>query len=500
MQYHVSKLKAEKYKTTNKIQRLKCFTSERQYGFKHGDLITNEHVLAVICYCDWSQSSHFSEFSNTFRQASTFETIQSIKSRNQQYAIWSRLLCQAVEIFGQDANYYEIRGPFYHGAKQQFVLSRMDILVYAPFSTTKSIGIATMFAMMGNGDDGMVMQLNNHSTFDHSRLKSFNCCWISGYPEEREYLYFGGGHKIRVEGIRMLQSANNYETYCRVLFYFACMFNGAAMNDDVEIPTGDGFILRQLITGRFQASSFFIPPEILDMFRVMIDQVTKITLNIHQLKSHFAKLWKSLTIIGNGDGQRRQSLFHTKPPLQHNYIMPNKSPLFDIKPKKPPLFDQCEQSFLFPNIKTIIIDFTESDNKTDVAECIEKDWKFDIKWLIDNIYDAQLFTKNDLEIILTATHKKGEQIGNKEIFEILSLKDLYKKDKQLYVEWKKNETNSKLKRDLVTIAGHKTGSVIDLLDELDQKPNEIDYRSKTEYVSLQPQTMSKMKQLLSNYQ
>eukprot|EP01084_Bolivina_argentea_P198267 339562_1 len=106
----ISICKTSKYLTTKKIRSSKATpdygaqliehdrNDRLRYGITAGTSITFHHILAVILYCDWSDLC--SEFSSTFRKKKFYHSIQFVKEKNREYAHWSRLLRELVEIFG----------------------------------------------------------------------------------------------------------------------------------------------------------------------------------------------------------------------------------------------------------------------------------------------------------------------------------------------------------------------------------------------------------------
>ena len=88
-----------------------------QWGFgitSHPIPIT--HIQALIIYTDFTKIS--SSFSATFRRKSMFESLSSMKKRNQKYYFLSKYLREAVEIYGEygsDRDINAINGRFFCG-------------------------------------------------------------------------------------------------------------------------------------------------------------------------------------------------------------------------------------------------------------------------------------------------------------------------------------------------------------------------------------------------
>eukprot|EP01084_Bolivina_argentea_P210261 357953_1 len=83
-----------KYSRAEDIDRDKTL----HYGIIKGTSLTYEHILCVIFYTDWSELSR--QFSSTFRKAKIYQSLSTVKRKNSEFAIWSKLLREVVEIFG----------------------------------------------------------------------------------------------------------------------------------------------------------------------------------------------------------------------------------------------------------------------------------------------------------------------------------------------------------------------------------------------------------------
>ena len=74
--------------------------NDHYYGFKQGDKWSIEHLTALKFYTDWTELC--TKLGKTFRRCNITEPFDSIKKRNAEFANWSRLLREAVEMFGQN--------------------------------------------------------------------------------------------------------------------------------------------------------------------------------------------------------------------------------------------------------------------------------------------------------------------------------------------------------------------------------------------------------------
>ena len=95
-------LKARKYMNSKRVKKMKG--------------VTKEHIYAIILYCDFSALC--TAFSETFRLQNVFESMESVKQRHSQFAIFGELLVELVLKFGingdDDEDEYE-KGPFFCG-------------------------------------------------------------------------------------------------------------------------------------------------------------------------------------------------------------------------------------------------------------------------------------------------------------------------------------------------------------------------------------------------
>eukprot|EP01083_Nonionella_stella_P224594 799341_1 len=99
IEFNVSLVKANKYLETRKAKQMVCILDEFGYGFKKGDTIRRSHLLSIILYCQYTKLQR--ELTTTFRKNEEYECIESVIQRHREFAIWSRLLREAVEIFGE---------------------------------------------------------------------------------------------------------------------------------------------------------------------------------------------------------------------------------------------------------------------------------------------------------------------------------------------------------------------------------------------------------------
>eukprot|EP01084_Bolivina_argentea_P304203 525301_1 len=95
--------KATEYMQSNKVKKIKVIQVTGQqdplkYGIKNGSGITIQHIMCIILYTDWTDLS--CQYSKTFRKTSANQSINYIKQRNSEYAIWSRLMRETIQYYG----------------------------------------------------------------------------------------------------------------------------------------------------------------------------------------------------------------------------------------------------------------------------------------------------------------------------------------------------------------------------------------------------------------
>eukprot|EP01084_Bolivina_argentea_P309416 535188_1 len=93
-----------KYLYTNKIKTIVAYSLESEgfpnpaTGIRQGSKILLDHIISILLYTDWTVLCN--KFSATFRGKSEYESLESIKNRNREYANWARILWETIEVFG----------------------------------------------------------------------------------------------------------------------------------------------------------------------------------------------------------------------------------------------------------------------------------------------------------------------------------------------------------------------------------------------------------------
>ena len=184
------------------------------YDIKRKQPITQQHLMSVILYCNFDTLSY--EFSRTFRKNSKKENLNDLKKRNAEFAIWSRLLRETVECYGETMLYSKIRR-YYHGINGKLVFPSFITRFSSPTSLTVQMAVATIFAR----EKGIILELERGNGF----LKYFNCSWLSCFSNEDERLIFGGRHSVKLTSIRNIPDNHNYKLYIHAFTYFNYLIN-----------------------------------------------------------------------------------------------------------------------------------------------------------------------------------------------------------------------------------------------------------------------------------
>ena len=190
------------------------------FGIAKGSALSAQHLQSVILYCDFSEFC--TAFSETFRRKKWNESIEESAKRNSRFYWMSRLLREAVAYYGCNAD--NESGPFFTGMSFELNIPSFSIGLQGPTSTSKQIEIALRFA----GTDGMLIRLNN-DVWPSSRESFWNSAWISCYPEEDERFFFGSIFKLRLETVKLVDSAKNYKQSIGAFYKFDAALSGADM-------------------------------------------------------------------------------------------------------------------------------------------------------------------------------------------------------------------------------------------------------------------------------
>eukprot|EP01084_Bolivina_argentea_P265484 450022_1 len=250
------------------------FSLRDKYEIEAGSNISMEHLISVILYCNYSKLSF--EFTKTFRKNVEWESLESCKQRNKEFAIWSRLLRETVEIYGTEIWTSKIN-ILYHGISCKLVFESFISYFSSPTSCTVCMSVATVFAR-GNG---IILELEQ----DHPYLRYFSCPWLSHFAAEDERLLVGGWRPIKVGSIRSINNNEDYRVYVHALSFFNyCVVDDNPMDGSKANPT-DYRIITRFIKHKDVGIKYKnkFPIYMNDIFQSFCKNKTKIKINMKKI-------------------------------------------------------------------------------------------------------------------------------------------------------------------------------------------------------------------------
>ena len=173
MKYKKLRCKVEQY--MRKSKRIKALRAhfghrgwEQLYGISKGAPVGEDHLFAVILYCDFTEI--FTKMSETFRCLGQDETVEEVKERNKSFWWMSKKLRELIELFVDDYSRHgtpnRVKGPFFCGISFVASPSSFNINLRGHTSTTKQISISINFS----GERGIIISLDN-ARFPGSKQK-----------------------------------------------------------------------------------------------------------------------------------------------------------------------------------------------------------------------------------------------------------------------------------------------------------------------------------------
>ena len=253
------------------------------YGIDKGSKIKEEHLLSVLLYTNFDTLSY--QFSCTFRKMSLNETIESCRDRNKEFAIWSRLLIETVELFGTMMGGIFSNNKlqtFYHGISAPLVFSGFLTFFSSPTSTSTQLPVAAIFA----NNDGIVLELGKYE--DH--VTFFDCTWLSCFSNEDERLFIHGDNYLKIDSIRSMAENIDYRVFINVLMIFDAAISGHTQKFGLKgfkVTKKDVRILRRLIEhidDKIEYKNKF-PKYINDMFYTLVMNKKWIKINLTDINS-----------------------------------------------------------------------------------------------------------------------------------------------------------------------------------------------------------------------
>lgn len=230
--------------------------------------MSTEHLLSLVFYTDFDELSF--HFSSTFRKRTESEGLGAHKRRNREFAHWSRLLRETVELFGTEMGESRI-DIFYHGVSR-LIFSSFVAYLGSPTSTTSQLSVASMFA---TESDGLILELARSSRC----LRYFDCAWLSCFGNEDEKLLCGGLFPIHFASIRSVADGVDYKHFVHALTSLDYAMAGKAMFEH-SVVGDDKKIVRKLLK---DSGSTAVPIYVRETFDAFCAAKRSVSINKHRL-------------------------------------------------------------------------------------------------------------------------------------------------------------------------------------------------------------------------
>eukprot|EP01083_Nonionella_stella_P142551 441296_1 len=244
--WHKAKVRIESAKARPMV----CFTDTREddYGILEGTLVTLEHLLVMIMYCDLTDLC--TKFSGTYRKLDSYEGDKALKTRHANFANMGRLLRELVDCWGWQYDADKYSQDLYHGLNAEYQLSSVHACIKGPFSTTQSSLMALTFC----DNQGMVLTLTPdfYHTIPRSEcaISGMDCQWLSKYSYEQEVFFIGGYSGFDLRNITFPSGAPYCKDYCLALCALVLDFQGMmswSMSRYMEAPAIQHKYQRQMV-------------------------------------------------------------------------------------------------------------------------------------------------------------------------------------------------------------------------------------------------------------
>ena len=149
-----------------------------------GSPITMHHLMALKLYTDFDDLQR--EFKRHCRRLRKGEPVESVMERNQEIAIWSRLIRESIMFWGTAMTKKQ---EFYCGLTARLVLRSLNQRFECALSTTRSWNIAQQFT----GDyQGLILKIKRANL----RTRYLDVAPMSAHHAEEESLFVGSTIKI----------------------------------------------------------------------------------------------------------------------------------------------------------------------------------------------------------------------------------------------------------------------------------------------------------------
>eukprot|EP01084_Bolivina_argentea_P168725 292538_1 len=272
--------------SSNYVKCIKCTEKEwclpYWYEVEYESLLTINHILSIIFYCDYDQLS--TDFSTSFRKNKKFEMLSSIKKRNSNYYYLSKYIRETVECYGQCAlSRNSLLGPFYTGMNVLLNIPSLAIRLCSPTSTSIHIEVAIKFS----GQEGIIIQFDNSKhLYQYCYLRGFNVSWLSRYKEEDERIFVGGFYYMKIQSVRVRSTKQNFECIFNAIYCLENMLHGGQQHG-IEATDKHAIVIKNLfakVLNTWTTQTFYAYDKyIYDTFSAFSKHLRIISLNLFEL-------------------------------------------------------------------------------------------------------------------------------------------------------------------------------------------------------------------------
>ena len=217
------------------VRRLRAVGVEKlKYGIADGAKMNDDHLIAIILYTDCKQLAVQLQESHQRKMvlSGVPESEKQYKRRQQDFHHWTRLLREAVELFGTPIAESRV-STFYAATSCRFMLTSYEVRFCGPTSMTTQMQIMSVSTV-----NGLVLELTATAETSDVPIKYFDCRWLSAFGEESEFLFVGGCTALRVYNIRSIfEEKLNFRIFIKAMDHFMKIVSAEEGDDD-----GDGLL------------------------------------------------------------------------------------------------------------------------------------------------------------------------------------------------------------------------------------------------------------------
>lgn len=209
-QYDILFERAKMISKSSKGQRIiappfEDWEDQYEFGIKKGTKINEEQIMSLLLFMNYTELRHHlvSTFTKLEDSNHKKESDRKFKLRHQQFVNFSMKLTEAVLVFGQKMDSFDI---FYHNMDIQMIFNKNKLLFFGPTSVTSKLEIAQQY-QYHEDMKGLILVLadwyNNSDVDgnDDNGARYFNSSWMSDFVNEQESIFIGADSPIKLATI-----------------------------------------------------------------------------------------------------------------------------------------------------------------------------------------------------------------------------------------------------------------------------------------------------------